>query len=1653
MSDLSQRVDQLSSSQRMLLALKEARAKLEALESSKTEPIAIIGDGCRFPGGANDPDAFWKILRDGVDAIAEVPGDRWNIDAYYDPNPDSPGKMYTRWGGFLQQVDQFDPQFFGISPREAVSMDPQQRLLLEVAWEALERAGIAPNHLAGSRTGVFVGIGQNDYAQLQLSSGDPARINAYDGTGNGFCFASGRLSYVLGLQGPNMAIDTACSSSLVAIHQACQSLRTGECDLALAGGVHLILSPEVTIFLSKTQALSPDGRCHTFDAAANGFARGEGCGVLVLKRLSDAVANRDNILAIIRGSAVNHDGRSSGLTVPNGSAQQALIRTSLANAKVDPASVNYVEVHGTGTSLGDPIEVTALGAVLCEGRSPENPLIIGSVKTNIGHLEAAAGVAGLIKVMHSLQHKEIPPHLHFQQPNPNINWDKLPVVVPTSPMPWSTFEEGQGHTEERRRRAAVSSFGMSGTNAHIVLEEPPILEPTEAELERKEHLLTLSAKTEEALKQLAARYENHLGSHPSLDIKDICFTANTGRSQLTHRLSVVASSSAQVREKLVDFLAGQEPAGVSKGLGSNLPKVVFLFTGQGSQYIGMGRQLYETQPTFRASLDRCDEILRPYLQKPLLSVLYPEAGETSPLNETAYTQPALFALEYALAQLWISWGIKPTAVMGHSVGEYVAACVAGVFSLEDGLKLISERARLMQSLPQDGEMVAVFADIAAIRAITEIDEQKLAIAAFNGPRNTVISGEALSVQTVCADLEAAGIKTKKLQTSHAFHSPLMEPILAQFREVADKVTYAAPQLTIISNLTGVPLTKEEISPDYWCRHLRSSVQFAKSLNTLHASGYEVFVEIGPKPTLLGMARNCLSEEVGVWLPSLRSGHEDWRVLLQSLGELYVRGADVDWSRFDRDYGRRRVILPTYPFQRQRYWVDIAKNEHSQTGNLFQEKIQSRIMKLLSQGDTQELVQNLEKAGKLSEDELELLPKLLELLIKQDQQLLTTASIKDSLYEVEWQQLPRHVETRHGASLQKNGIHKAGTWLIFADLEGVGQTLAKLLQSRGHTCILVYPGNTCNIKDVGTWTINPSRPVDFEFLFQKALEMKRPLQGIVHLWSLEAELASSLTISSLEQAQTFGVGSVLHLLQALIKKLGTQKNAQSFPASPLPQLWLVTRGAVPVDSEVPGVAQAPLWGLGKVVALEHPELWGGMLDLAPEYTGDEATELLVEIENSLGEDHLAFRNGNRYVARLVPKQLSESKQMALRSDSTYLITGGLGALGLLVARWMVEQGARQLVLIGRSEASDEAQSTLRELEQLGAKVLVQKADVSNKGDMVNMLEAVQASMPPLRGIVHAAGVPGYEVIKDMEPNTLESVLRPKVLGTWILHQLTQGIKLDFFVNFSSIASVWGSKGQAHYAAANHFLDVLAHFRQGLGLAALTVNWGPWAGGGMAVEEFQTWMSRMGVEGLQPEDAIAALGYVMAADCVQTTVANVDWSLFKEVYEARGKRSLLELVEGQPQKAQLPQSSVQRSDILPRLLQAQSGDRLDLLVVYLQKQIIKVLGFDESLIFNPHQGLLELGLDSLMAVQLKNAIATDLEVNVSVEKFISGSSIMQLAELLLEELAIVSTIASVPSFSSLENDFEAIKLPIEVRSTSYAFASAATSSEDTWIEGEL
>ncbi|MEB3360478.1 MAG: SDR family NAD(P)-dependent oxidoreductase [Synechococcales bacterium] len=910
------------------LQIRSLRSELDAVRQQQNEPIAIIGMACRFPGGANTPEAYWELLRNGIDAITEIPPQRWNVAALYDPDAEAPGKMYTRCGGFIDGIDQFDPQFFGISPREAHSLDPQQRLLLETSYTALENAGQPPFDLRGSRTGVFVGVSFDDYAQLSVRSGDLTQIDAHSSLGNTRSLAAGRLAYTFGFQGPTMQLDTTCSSSLLAVHLACQSLRNGEANLALAGGVNLMLSPEPTIGFCKLKALAPDGRCKTFDAAADGYGRGEGCGVVVLKRLSDAIDNQDPILALVRGSAVNHDGCSNGLTAPNGAAQAAVLRQALANAGLDPHQVQYVEVHGTGTRLGDPIEVLALNQVM--GQRP-SPLLVGSVKTNIGHLESAAGVAGLIKVILSLHHQQIPPHLHLQTPNPHIPWDQLAITVPTQLTPWPATDTC--------KRAGISSFGMSGTNVHIILEEAPQEEgsgewgnvDSNQLHQRPLHLLILSARSEEALQQLAQRYRNWLNSPVEAALPDICFSASVGRSHFNHRLALVTPNLSQLCQQLETYLNGNPSSEtITQSINLPHPKIAFLFTGQGSQYPHMGQELYETEPTFRRTIDQCAEILVAE-GIDLLEVLYgkdegrkqkDESGAPFILHSSSsclssYAQPALFALEYALAQLWRSWGIEFDGLMGHSVGEYVAACLAEVFSLEDGLRLVMARGRLMQQLPEGGGMVAV---MTSVEQLSGMLPEGVTIAAVNGPEASVISGDLQALASVVSALTEQGIQSKPLQVSHAFHSALMEPMLAEFWEVANTVSYALPQVELISNVTGQLASPKIASAEYWVNHIRQPVQFAAGMQALAVENYDIFIEIGPKPVLLSLGQTCLPEIDALWLPSLRP-EADWQTLLASLGQLYVAGATIDWAGFERSHPHRMIQLPNYPFQRQRYWMD------------------------------------------------------------------------------------------------------------------------------------------------------------------------------------------------------------------------------------------------------------------------------------------------------------------------------------------------------------------------------------------------------------------------------------------------------------------------------------------------------------------------------------------------------------------------------------------------------------------------------------------------------------------------------------------------------------------------------------------------------------
>lgn len=883
-------------------------------EALPAEPIAIIGIGCRYPG-ASHPAAFWQMIRSGVDGVTEVTARRLGNPSFAaDSTQDN-----LRQGGFLEQIEQFDPQFFGIAPYEATTMDPQQRLLLEVAWEALEDAGQRPDRLRGSKTGVFVGISTHDYSVMLWQQ---PIDNPYATTGTGNCIAANRISYAFDFKGPSLAIDTACSSSLVAVHLACQSLYSGESSLAIAAGVNILLVPNITAGFTQGGFMSSSGRCRSFDAAADGYVRSEGAGAVVLKPLVQALADCDPVYAIIRGSAVNQDGFGHGIAAPNPKAQAAVLRAAYQQAGVNPAQVQYVEAHGTGTKLGDPIEAQALGEVFSAGRAADDPCAIGSVKSNIGHTEAAAGIAGLIKAALVLKHRELPPSLHCHQPNPAIDFDGLRLQVQTQLAPLTA--------RSHPAYAGVNSFGFGGTNAHIVLEEAPARPTQVSKRESQTQLLTLSAKNQSALKELVQRYRSFLAENLQLSLADVCATANTRRSHFSHRLACVADSAEQLQAQLRGWDAGERPVGTSSGTapntGASERQLIWLFTGQGAQFVGMGRELYEQQSIFRQALDRCQALLSAYLEPPLTEVLFTDS-DTGLLDQTAYTQPALFALEYALAQLWLAWGIRPTRLLGHSVGEYVAACLAGVFSLEAALELIAARGRLMQALPPDGAMISVRASRLQLQPMIAPYEGKIAIAALNGPESTVISGQADAIVEIQSFLQRQAIQHQRLNVSNAFHSPLMEPMLAEFRQIAERLTYHPPKLPIVSTLTGLTgtiVTADMATADYWVRHVCEPVRFLDAMTTLGEDNL-TFLEIGPKPILLGLGRACLIQAEGPWLPSLQPERSDRKIMLQSLAALYAQGFPVDWDAVSGE-SVIPISLPTYPFQRQRYWWTGAKSK-------------------------------------------------------------------------------------------------------------------------------------------------------------------------------------------------------------------------------------------------------------------------------------------------------------------------------------------------------------------------------------------------------------------------------------------------------------------------------------------------------------------------------------------------------------------------------------------------------------------------------------------------------------------------------------------------------------------------------------------------------
>ncbi|WP_458789382.1 choline/carnitine O-acyltransferase [Adonisia turfae] len=1550
---------------------------------TRKDPIAIIGLSCRFPGSEN-PEAFWELLKRGGDAITEIPDSRWDIDAFYDPDPAKPDKMNTRWGGFLPQVDQFDPQFFNISPREAINMDPQQRLLLEVAWEALENANIIPQQTSGKSVGVFTGISTHDYSVLTWghTQNEP---HAAIGTANSI--VANRLSYLFNWTGPSMAIDTACSSSLVAVHLACQSLWRGESPLAIAGGANILLLPSSTVSFSKAGFMAADGRCKTFDARADGYVRSEGVGIVVLKPLSQALAEGDRIYAVIRGSAINQDGTSNGITAPNPVSQEAVLRAAYRDADVLPSQVHYVETHGTGTKLGDYIELKSLGKVLAEGRQPGDICRVGAVKANIGHLEAAAGIAGLIKVALSLKQREFPPQALFESPNPHIKFHKLPIRV----------QQKLEHLPEQDGPilVGISSFGFGGTNAHLVLESAPVqsgkqrpnsLQSHHPPEQRPLNLLTLSAKTDQALKALAVSYQNYLETHPEVDLTDICYTTNVGRSHFDHRLVVTANSISDLQQKLQDFCAGETAPGITEGVlavTASQPKVAFLFSGQGSQYFRMGQQLYETQPIFRQILEQCDAILKlqPHLERSLLEVLYSAADPelmTVLLNQTAYTQPALFAIEYALCQLWKSWGIQPEIVMGHSVGEIVAACVAGVFSLEDGLILSAMRGQLMQQLPPGGVMVSSLASVEHVKNVIAAREN-VTIAAINGPESTVISGEESAVLAVAQQLEAQGIKTKQIQVSHAFHSPLMAPMLSEFEQVVRQISYSPPTFKLISNVTGQIVSEEIATPEYWCEHILAPVNFAAGMESLQQEEMDIFLECGPQPILLGMGHQCLPEdEEKAWLPSLRPGQSDWQQMLSSLSQLYVRGVNIDWIGFGKGYPqRRKVSLPTYPFQRQRYWIDVVKQQAPTSLN------NSQVTELLAQGDVLQLSQMLSTQGQSP-----LATETIEQLVKVHQQQLAAQSVQNLLYEVQWQ-------LQAAPAISENQPHH---WLIFANPGELAHTIADQLHHHGQTHTLVNlvsepPQND----EQGAYVLQPDSPDSYTQLWTHLSQINTlPIAGILWLSSSAEVNLVELTSAVLDRTVNQQCIELLYLMQSLVQH----------PELAQTKLWVVTENGVALGSDEPTVVQAPVRGMSRIFGLEHPHQWGGLIDLDSHASTEQQAQFLTdEVLTNQTEEQVTYRDNKRYIARLVRSQPKSEQPLSIHPEGSYLLSGGLGGLGLTVAKWLVEQGARHLILLSRHGANtSNKQAVIAQLQSMGAQVVMPEVDINDEVALQTTLSLLPDSFPPIRGVLHVAGIDGgFHPIKSLEQSTLEQTLAPKVKGTWNLHQLSLAWELDFFVTFSSIAAVWGSAYQAHYGAANEFQNLFTQYRHSQGLPSLTINWSAIVGAGMLSQTDASQVNRLseiGITPLQLRQMTAVLGLLLRTQAKQCVVAAVDWQKLDAVYQTSRPRCLLEqLVE--PELLAAPQASVQTAwlEQIQLLPVTEQGVFLQHTV---QQEVAIVLGLSDTALPDPQVGFFELGMDSLMAVELRSRLTQLLGVTLPSTVAFDFPNIEQLSHYLAAEV---------------------------------------------------
>jgi acyl transferase domain-containing protein len=1506
------------------------------MSSPTSDGVAIIGMAGRFPGARN-LEEFWTNLREGRESVTqfseeEVRAAGIDPSLYKLPN-------YVKAGAVLEDVDQFDALFFGYSARDAEITDPQQRLFLECAWECVENAGYNPDTYPGL-IGVYAGLDMSTYLYQIYANID--KLGYVDGfqlnVGNDKDHLATQTSYKLNLRGPSLTVQTACSTSLTAVCLAVQSLLGYHCNMALAGGSAICIPQRKGYYYMPGSILSPDGRCRPFDAAAQGTVIGNGVGVVMLKRLADALADGDNVRAVIRGCALNNDGSAKvGYTAPSIDGQAQAIAMAHAMAGIDPEMIQYMEAHGTATVLGDPIEIAALSSVFRARTAKSNFCGIGSLKSNVGHLASAAGVAGLIKTVLSLEHGEMPPSLHFHKPNPAIDFANSPFYVNTELREW----KGNG----RARCAAVSSFGVGGTNAHVVLEEGPV--PQAAEDSRELQLVLLSAKTSTALEKATDNLAAYLQQHPELDLADVAYTTHVGRKPFSCRRALVCRTGDV--EASAAALAARDPQRVITAFSeSRNQPVLYMFSGQGTQYPNMGRALYEREPTFRDCVDHCCGILNPHLGFDLRTVLYPandDAEAADRLRDTAVTQPALFVIELALASLWKEWGVLPTAMVGHSIGEYVAACLSGVLPLDSALGLVALRGRLMAKMAPGG-MLAVGMSEAEVQPLLG---DGVSLAAVNSPSLCVLSGPGAVMDRVAQQLASRNVYGRRLQTSHAFHSTMMEPAVEEFVAAVREVQLGAPQLPYLSNVTGNWITAElATSPTYWGTHLRHTVRFSDCLKKVLASGDWVLLEVGPGDTLCTLARQQSAVRPGVLVvPSLRASHEsdrDLAIMLRSLAQVWTAGAQIDWMGFWTHQKRRRQPLPTYPFERQRYWIGIP--------------------------DRAEMAARAADAS-------------------------TSRKVDDWLYVPSWKATG---SSRHANRGDSHAVKR--TWIVLREAQGLGQRLHERLSANGLRIVSAVPGTAFARLDDHTYTIRPAERADYDALLQ-AVPVEGPLT-VAHLWNVSDGSLAEGSPDALARAQERAFMSLVYLAQAL----GKLNIAQPASIGVISTGLQVVLGDEPIDP-----AKAIALGVCKVIAQEYPKLRVRSVDLTAEQTADEKIieRIIAELTVEPYDAAVAYRRGRRWVQgfeRLQPKS-PDKEGIRLRDEGVYLITGGLGNIGLTLAEHLAKNHRARLVLVGRSafpgreswgeyldrNPEDETSRKIRTLlacEEAAGQILVCSADSSNRAQMSAVVKEARARFGAVHGVIHGAGnvtAEAFAGVADTTPQIAGAQFAPKVNGALVLHDLFADSELDFCLMFSSLSAVLGGLGLAAYASANAFLDAFAaRENQRDRYPWISVNWDAWEfpGGGAPATAG---------EAILPGEGMQAFRTIMEHGERQVVVSVTDlksrFDKWINMDTARGSTGpdTARPVEGTQAHA--------RPSLATQYVEPRSETEKKAVEVWERMLGVAPIGIYDK--------FFELGGHSLLAIQLTSRLREIFRIELPVQRIFEFPTVAQLSECIDKEVA--------------------------------------------------